>query len=180
MSYSITDAALQLQQIMAGQKTIIEYTDKDYVKFIIDAIKKLFIDTGRASLYSDSMVKIEGEQDNEDIETNEEEQENDQQQPDVDDGNDEDQEQDGQEQKEERLIFDYEFLIDQEYYIMLCARLGFLQRCQLEVNEMVSYTTNALSITQGDKPYANLQKTIDQINKQRRIVYYKMCRYALL
>lgn len=178
MSYSITDAALQLKQIMAGQRTIIEYTDKDYVKFIIDAIKKLFIDTGRASLYSDSMVKPEGEQNDEGTESTQEDTENEQPQSGAEDEPIEDETPDTDEV--ERLIFDYDFLIDEEYYIMLCARLGFLQRCQLEVNEMVSYTTNALSVTQGDKPYANLQKTIDQINKQRRIVYYKMCRYALL
>lgn len=44
---------------------------------------------------------------------------------------------------------------------------------------MVGYSTNALTVTNADKPYANVKDTIEKLDNERRIVYYKMSRYAL-
>lgn len=61
---------------------------------------------------------------------------------------------------------------------MLVAQIGFFKKVQADVNNIVGYTTNALTVTGADKPYAHLQDTIANLENERRIVYYKMHRYA--
>ena len=87
------------------------------------------------------------------------------------------------EQDEEGNIIEmnsYDLLIDEEAYVVLCAQIHFFRRVQTDVNEMVSYTTDALSVTQGDKPYANLQNTIKDLMEDKRRLFHKMRRYSIL
>ena len=77
------------------------------------------------------------------------------------------------------VYYDWDFMLDERIYIMLCAKIGFFQKVQSDVNNTFGYTTNALSVTNADKPYANLRNTIESIDNDRRIVYYKMVRYTL-
>jgi hypothetical protein len=46
------------------------------------------------------------------------------------------------------------------------------------VNARVSYTTNAFSVTKADKPYQNIDETINNLKKERAIIHYKMA-YAM-
>ena len=75
--------------------------------------------------------------------------------------------------------YDQDFLIDEEYYIMLTSQIEFFKKVQTDVNNTFGYTTNALSVTNADKPYANLQNTLGELESERRIVYYKMVRFTL-
>lgn len=59
-------------------------------------------------------------------------------------------------------------------YILLTAKINFFERVQTNVNQMVSYVTDALSVSNGDKPYANLKDTIDKLQQERRIKFYKL------
>ena len=77
------------------------------------------------------------------------------------------------------LYFTYDMMIDEEKYVMLTAQILFFQRVQTDVNNIVSYTTDALSVTQADKPYAHLQNSINDLVNERRIVYYKMSRFNI-
>ena len=80
---------------------------------------------------------------------------------------------------EEELYYDADFLIDEKVYIMLCSKMNFFQKVQSDVNNTFGYSTDALTVTNADKPYANLKNTLEDLDKERRIVYYKMHRYAL-
>lgn len=71
------------------------------------------------------------------------------------------------------------FLIDEEEYIKLCAKIEFFRKVQSDVNNIVSYSTDALSVTKADKPYENLQNTLGDLENERRILYYKMVRYTI-
>ena len=71
------------------------------------------------------------------------------------------------------------FEIDEEEYIKICSQIDFFQKVQNAYNEKVSYTTDALSVTNADKPYANLKDTIANLENERRIVYFKMVRFVL-
>lgn len=75
--------------------------------------------------------------------------------------------------------YDRDFLIDEEEYIKILCRLEFFKRVQTDVNNSFGYSTDALTVTNADKPYANLQKTIDDLQQERRIVFNKMVRYTL-
>lgn len=77
------------------------------------------------------------------------------------------------------VAYDGDFLIDEKHYIMLCAQMNFFKKVQTDVNNTFGYSTDALTVTNADKPYANLKNTLEDLDKERRITYYKMHRYAL-
>ena len=83
-----------------------------------------------------------------------------------------------QEEEEEVVYFKEDLPIDEEKYVFLIAQIGFFKRVQSDVNNIVGYTTDALTITNADKPYANLQDTIMNLENERRIVFYKMTSYS--
>lgn len=141
MALSITDLAEQLQEKTAWQHTPVDLSYEDYVGFIKYGIRKLFIDTGRASSYNTSLI--------------------------VDD------------EKTGELLYEGSFYVDEEEYILLLAQIAFFQKVSADVNNIVGYTTNALSVTNADKPYANLKDTIDKLENERRITFYKMVRFVI-
>lgn len=70
--------------------------------------------------------------------------------------------------------YDYIFNAAEIEYILLVAKILFFKRVQTNVNQMVSYVTDALSVSNGDKPYANLKDTIFNLENERRIKFYKI------
>lgn len=142
---SITELAEELRDITAWQRTPEELLDSDYQKMIINGIKTLYIDTGRASQYNKNMIVT------------------------VEDPEDE---------LVPGLYFSLDLPIDEEKYVLLVAQIAFFKKVQSDVNNIVGYTTDALSVTNADKPYAHLQDTIANLENERRIVFYKMVSYS--
>lgn len=70
--------------------------------------------------------------------------------------------------------------LDERGYVILSAQIAFLRDVQSSVDDLTSYSTDAMSVTHGDKPYANLQQTITDLESMRRSIWYKMGRYHLL
>lgn len=70
--------------------------------------------------------------------------------------------------------------LDEREYVILSAQIAFLRDVQSSVDDLTSYSTDAMSVTHGDKPYANLQQTITDLESMRRSIWYKMGRYHLL
>lgn len=135
MGTSITSLAEQLMDITRWQKTPEILPTSDYEKMILKAIKRLLIDTGRAPLYSEDKVET--------IETEVADDE-------------------GNVTIETTVNFLMDFMIDEEAYILICAQIEFFRRVQSDVNNIVGYTTDALTVTHADKPYANLMDTLGQ------------------
>lgn len=75
--------------------------------------------------------------------------------------------------------YDATFPLDERRYIQICAQINFFAKVQSDVNNTFGYSTDALTVTNADKPYANLRDTIDKLDNERRIIYYKMVRYTL-
>lgn len=148
MATSIAALAELLKEDTAWQRTPEIITQEQYESMVAQAIKRMYIDTGRASEYNPEWMKV-AEVENEDGEM------------------------------EEQKIFDVDLKIDEEAYILLLAKISFFKKVQSDVNNIVGYTTDALTVTNADKPYAHLQDTIADLDKERRIVYYKMVRYCL-
>lgn len=148
MATSITALAEVLKEDVAWQRTPEAVSQEQYETMIAQAIKRLYIDTGRASEYDPEWLTT-AETENEDGEM------------------------------EEQSIFDVDLKIDEEMYVLLLAKIAFFKKVQSDVNNIVGYTTDALTVTNADKPYAHLQDTIADLDKERRIVYYKMVRYCL-
>ena len=75
--------------------------------------------------------------------------------------------------------YDADFPLDERRYIRICSQIGFFSKVQSDVNNTFGYSTDALTVTNADKPYANLKDTIEKLDNERRIIYYKMVRYTL-
>jgi len=79
----------------------------------------------------------------------------------------------------EIIFYDRDFLADEEVYILILCKIEFFQRVQTDVNNAFGYTTNALTVTNADKPYKNLAETLNGLYNERRIKFNKMVRYTL-
>lgn len=80
---------------------------------------------------------------------------------------------------EEGFMFGDDLPIDEQEYVMLCAQINFFKRVQTDVNNVTSYSTNAITVTGADKPYAHLKDTIEDLERRRRELYYRMVRYTM-
>lgn len=137
---NISELANELKDVTRWQKTPLPLSDNDYVSIIIRALKRLYIDTGRASVFNMDMIT---------------------------------------KNDEENVCFTEDLPIDEEEYVLLCAQIGFFNQVKTDVNNIVGYTTDALSVTNADKPYANIKDSIEKLENERRITYYKMIRYIM-
>ena len=137
---NISELANELKDATRWQKTPLPLSDNDYVSIIIRALKRLYIDTGRASVFNMDMIT---------------------------------------KNDEENVCFTEDLPIDEEEYVLLCAQIGFFNQVKTDVNNIVGYTTDALSVTNADKPYANIKDSIEKLENERRITYYKMMRYVM-
>lgn len=137
---NLTRLAEELQDKTEWQETPKVVTDSQYLSMVLRGLRRLFIDTGRASEYD--FMKLTTTED-------------------------------------DSYVYDANFLIDEEEYVLLCAQIEFFKKVQSDVNNSFGYSTDAISVTNADKPYANLKNTIDELDNERRIVYYKMVRFTL-
>lgn len=140
MATSLNDMAKELKSHVCWQKTPMPLSDGDYLDMIRYGIKKLYIDTGRASVFNKNMIYMSSWGD---------------------------------------VVLSADLPADEEEYAMICAQITFFQRVAMDVNNIVGYTTDAITVTNADKPYANLKDTLDRLEKERRICYYRMSRYTL-
>lgn len=79
----------------------------------------------------------------------------------------------------EETTFKVSLPVDEKAYALLCAQINFFRKVQSDVNNIVGYTTDALTVTNADKPYTHLKDTIGCLEQERRITFYKMSRYLL-
>ena len=67
--------------------------------------------------------------------------------------------------------------LDELQYVLVSAEIFFYTKVQTTVDALTSYSTDALSVTHGDKPFANLQQKISDLKVDQRQIWYKMTRY---
>jgi len=58
-------------------------------------------------------------------------------------------------------------------YATICAEIAFRNQIKDDLAEIVSYSTNALSVSNGDKPYKNLKETIDVLESRLSKLAFK-------
>lgn len=102
----------ELRQRTAWQDTPVDMTDADYLEIVRQAIRHLYVMTGRGEQYSaDADVALSA---------------------------------------------------DEWEYVLTTAEIGFYRRVQSDVNRIVGYSTDAMTITNADKPYANISQTVSE------------------
>ena len=121
---------MELKQRTEWQDVPFQLTDMDYQEIVRQAIRHLYVMTGRSEQYSDeNAVTLNA---------------------------------------------------DEYEYALTTAEIAFYRKVQSDVNRIVGYSTDAMSITNADKPYANISQTIAELSNRQRILYYKMTRFVLL
>ena len=78
------------------------------------------------------------------------------------------------------IAYDDTLQVDEVEWIMVTAEIGFFRKVQTDVNNTFGYSTDALTVTNADKPYQNLASTIQKLEYTQRLLYYKMARFNLL
>lgn len=73
--------------------------------------------------------------------------------------------------------FSYTLMLDEKMYVLCRAQIYVLSKVRAQYSDMLGYTTNALSVTNADKPYSYLTGTITELEKQASLYYYKMVRF---
>lgn len=76
--------------------------------------------------------------------------------------------------------FSYDLLLDEEMYVMCKAQIEVYSKVRTQYNDLLGYTTNALTVTNADKPYSYLTGTIQELENQLKVYYYKMVRFSHL
>lgn len=113
-------------------------TQEDLTVATADAIRDLYVMTGRALTFSEDMFTKDGST---------------------------------------YLYFSNELKLDEEEYVLATAEVNFYAKVQTTVNELTSYTTDAMAVAHGDKPFTNLQQTIEDARRKQRMIWYKMIRF---
>lgn len=70
--------------------------------------------------------------------------------------------------------FTRDFATIEKAYILLCAKISVSQWARANKAELFSYTTDALSVAHGDKPFRNISEMLDGFEQERRILHYKL------
>lgn len=78
------------------------------------------------------------------------------------------------------VSFADDIALDEVSYVLTTAEMMFYKKVQSDVTELTSYTTDGMSVSHGDKPFANLQTKIEGLEKEKRMIWYKMTRYHML
>lgn len=76
--------------------------------------------------------------------------------------------------------FGYDLLLDEKLYVMCYAEMTVYKKVRTQYTDLLGYTTNALTVTNADKPYAYMTGTIDELKKRLELYYYKMVRFSHL
>ena len=65
-------------------------------------------------------------------------------------------------------------------YVLLKAQILFYKWVQASMDDSVSYTTDAWSVTHGDKPYEHVGETINRLEGELSRIWYAMPRFNQL
>lgn len=76
--------------------------------------------------------------------------------------------------------FSYDLMFDEELYVLCRAQIEVFSKVRTQYSDLLGYTTNALTVTNADKPYSYMTGTINELENQLRVYYYKMVRYSHL
>lgn len=70
--------------------------------------------------------------------------------------------------------------LDERQYVVQRAQIEFFKWVQASVDDQTSYTTDAMSVTHGDKPYEHIGQTIDRLEKELALTWSRMVRFNQL
>lgn len=136
----IVSLASMLFKKIEWQQVPYDVTQDDLCFYIAEAIKHLYVMTGRSAEFTSELFTIE----------------------------------DGL-----YVRFGKPLMLDEERYVLVTAQIDFFRKVQTDVSSLTSYTTDAMSVSHGDKPFANLQQKLMDLTREQNQIWYKMSRYHM-
>lgn len=110
----------------------------ELVEHICDAIRSLYVITGKARQFEEDMIVYDG---------------------------------DG------AVEFKEDLKLDEREWVLVTAQIEFYKTVQSAHDDDTSYTTDAMSVTHGDKPYEHIGATIDRLERDRNTIWYRIAGY---
>lgn len=138
---NVTHIAERLFRKIKWQEVPEEVNHEDLVDLVCDAIRKLYVISGRALTFSEDMF--------------------------IDD-------------EYFEIMFSEDLQLDETEWVLLESQIEFYKTCQSNVDNLTSYTTDAMAVTHGDRPYKNLGETIDRLKEEQNTIWYRMVRFNQL
>ena len=138
---SIAGIAERLYRKIKWQEVPEQMGYEDMVAYVCDAIRKLYVISGRTFLFSENKFVLD---------------------------------------ESGSMAFEDDMEIDELEWILLECQIEFYKACQSNVDDMKGYTTDAMSVTHSDKPYANFGETISRLKEEQNRIWYGMVRFNQL
>ena len=143
-----------------------ELDSSDLIDMICDAIRMLYVISGRTFIFSEDKFIVVEEPDEEDPETPEEPGESDEEEKDDD--------------LAPGVYFADDLELDEQEWILLEGEISFYNLALSNVDDLQSYTTDAMAVTHGDKPYKNIKATVEDRQAKQAVVWTRMVRFNQL
>ena len=80
----------------------------------------------------------------------------------------------------ECAYFEDDLELDEQEWVLLEGEIAFYNLALSNVDDLQSYTTDAMAVTHGDKPYKNIKQTVDDRKAKQDIVWTRMVRFNQL
>lgn len=142
----IVKLAQRLHRRIKWQEIPEELNSSDLIEIICDAIRMLYVISGRTFQFSEDMfIVTPGEQGA---------------QPDVE--------------------FTEDLALDEQEWVLLEGEISFYNLALSNVDDIQSYTTDAMALTHGDKPYKNIKATVEDRQMKQAVVWTRMVRFNQL
>lgn len=151
----IVKLAQRLHRRIQWQEIPEELTSTDLMEIICDAIRMLYVISGRTFVYSDDMFIDTLPIDDEEEAINSDE--------DID-----------------GLWFTEDLALDEQEWVLLEGEISFYNMALSNVDDLTSYTTDAMAVTHGDKPYKNIKSTVEDRQRKQAVVWTRMVRFNQL
>ena len=161
----IVKLAQRLHRRIKWQEIPEELNSSDLIDIICDAIRMLYVISGRTFQFSEDKF-IVVEEPEEDPETPEEPGATDEEEKDDD--------------LEPGTYFADDLELDEQEWILLEGEIAFYNLALSNVDDLQSYTTDAMAVTHGDKPYKNIKATVEDRQQKQAVVWTRMVRFNQL
>lgn len=123
---------------------------EELIELIVDAIEYLYVLSGRNRMYSEDMYTDTQEQE------------------------------DPEQESYPGLFFQDDLSPAEKRIVLLKAQVEFYKMVQASHDDDTSYTTDAMSVTHGDKPYEHIGATIDRLEKDLAVMWTRLVEYNQL
>ena len=83
-------------------------------------------------------------------------------------------------EEEITCTFEKDLSTDERRWVVLDAEINFFKWVQNSVDDMFSYSTDAMAVSHGHKPYKNIGETIADRKEMLNRIWYSMVRFNQL